>query len=178
MSKKNKKKLRQEAINAELEKRERARAELSPIDRSQMLSLVEFVGKNIIESGHEHGSQFTEQWARENSIDLGSLNTFLESERIKDDWDLVVSCDPFDMFGASTERLSWMPLAQDDLEELLDWLDEEVQGKGCNHDYTLAKEWLVNKSVDTATTLMALMAKGGGCDCEIVLNVEPESIYP
>jgi len=44
MNNKSKKQLRQEAINAELSKRERARAEMSPIDRSQMLSLVEYVG--------------------------------------------------------------------------------------------------------------------------------------
>mgnify|MGYP000642043960 CR=1 FL=1 len=178
MNNKSKKQLRQEAINAELSKRERARAEMSPIDRSQMLSLVEYVGKNVIESGHEHDSHFTEQWAQDNAIDIEGLKTFLESERIEDDWGLAVSCDPFEMFGASTERLSWMPLRQDELEQLLDWLDEAVQETGCDHNYKLAKDWLSNKSVDAATTLMALMAKGGGCDCEIVLNVEPENIYP
>ncbi len=178
MSKKNKKQLRQEAINAEIAKRESARADLSPIDRGQLLCLVEYVGKNIIDSGHEHDSQLIEQWTRNNSIDLNDLQTFLESERIKDDWDLAISCDPFDMFGASTERLSWMPLDQDELEELLDWLDEAVQKRGCNHNYTLTREWLSNKLKDTSTTLAALMAKGGGCDCEIVLNVEPETIYP
>lgn len=102
----------------------------------------------------------------------------MESERINDDWDLAVSCDSFDMFGTSKERLSWMPLGQEELEELLDWLDEALHETGCNHDYTLAKDWLSKRSVDTGATLMALMAKGGGCDCEIVLNVEPENIYP
>lgn len=104
----------------------------------------------------------------------------MASEGLSDDWDLAVSGDPYDLFGASDSRLSWMPLDEDELETMLDWMDEQLQLKGCNHDYTLTKEWLSDKSVDSSTTLMALMAKGGGCDCdcEIVLNVEPENVYP
>ncbi len=178
MTKKRKKQLRQEAINTEIAKRERSRLDRSPIDRSQLLCLVEYVGRNVIKHGHSNDVQFTKQWAYKNSVDYGHLKAFLETERIKDDWDLAVSCDPYDLFGSSSKRLSWMPLEYDELEDMLDWLDEELQKKGCNHDYTLAEEWLANQSVDSATTLMALMAKGGGCDCEIVLNVEPENIYP
>ncbi|NIB44799.1 DUF2695 domain-containing protein [Pseudomaricurvus alkylphenolicus] len=178
MTNKSKKQLRQEAIRAEIAKRQSTRANLSPLDRNQLLSLVEYVGKNIIENGHENNFQFSAQWARRNSVDLEKLTDFLASERINDDWDLAVGCDPFDLMGESEDRLSWMPLDQTELEDLLDWLDEAVQERGCNHDYTLSKEWLSNNSADTATTLMALMAKGGGCDCEIVLNVEPENIYP
>ena len=178
MSNKNKKRLREEAMKAELLRREQQRTEKSPISREQMLSLVEYVGKNIIEKGHEHNFEFTEEWVAQNSVDLSNLISFLEGERIKDDWDLAVSADPYDFFGVTSERLSWMPLEKNELESLLDWLDQTIPKKGCKHDYTLTKEWLSSKPVDTSTTLMALMAKGGGCDCEVVYNVEPENIYP
>ena len=82
------------------------------------------------------------------------------------------------MFGTADELLSLMPLEEKDLETLLDRLDTILSEKGCNHDYTFTREWLSSKPVDTSTTLMALMAKGGGCDCEIVYNIEPEIIYP
>ena len=178
MGKKDKKRQREEAIKAEILKRERQRAESSPIDRDQMLSFIEHVGKSIVEKGHEHNFDFTEQWASSNSVNIASLITFLENEGVKDDWDLVVSADPYDYFGATSERLSWMPLEKRDLEALLDWLDVTLLERGCKHDYALTKEWLSSKDVDIPTTLMALMSKGGGCDCEVVYNVEPENIYP
>jgi hypothetical protein len=178
MSKRDKKRQREEAIKAEILRREQQRAERSPIDRDQMLFLIEYVGKNVMEKGHEHNFEFTKQWASSNSINIDSLITFLENERIKDDWDLVVSADPYEYFGATSERLSWMPLEKNDLEALLDWLDVTLPERGCKHDYTLTKEWLSSKDVDISTTLMALMSKGGGCDCEVVYNVEPENIYP
>lgn len=178
MNKKNKKQLRQEAINAEIKRRERDRASRSPLNRDQMLRLVEYVGKSIIDGGHDHNFKYIAEWARQNSIDFEKLTSFLNSERIKDDWDLSVSCDPYKLFGSTADRLAWMPLEKDELEDLLDWLDEAVSEKGCAHNYSLAREWLSTKSVDTSTTLMALMAKGGGCDCEILLNVEEEYIYP
>jgi len=178
MSKKDKKRQREEAIKAEILKRENQRAAKSPVNRDQMLALVEYVGKNIMENGHEHNYEITSKWAVINSIDPDKLIGFLEGERIRDDWDLVVSADPFHFFGATNERLSWMPLEKNELESLLDWLECTLPERGCNHDYTLTKEWLEGKSVDISTTLMALMAKGGGCDCEVVYNVELENIYP
>lgn len=178
MNKKTKKQIRQEVINAEIKKRERDRASRSPINRDQMLLLLEYVGKLIIDKGHDHNFKYTEEWAVRNSIEFDRLGLFLKEERIKYDWDLVVSCDPYDFFGPTTERLAWMPLEKEELENLLDWLDEKISEKGCAHNYALAREWLSSKSVDTSITLMALMAKGGGCDCEIVLNVEEENIYP
>ena len=178
MTKKSKKQLRQEAIEAEKARRVEARLQSCPLDRNEFLSLIEFVGKNVIEFGHEHDSKYIAQWAALNSVDLDRLQEFLAAERLSDDWDLAVSGDPYDLFGPTDSRLSWMPLEEVELEAMLDWMDEQLQTKGCKHDYTLAKEWLSDKTVDSATTLMALMAKGGGCDCEIVLNVEPDNIYP
>lgn len=178
MSSKSKKQSRQEAIEAENVRRLSSRIDACPIDRDEFLSLVEFVGKNIIDSGHDHDSKYIEQWAKAQSIDIDKLKSFLSSEKINDDWDLAVSGDPFDLLGPTDTRLSWMPLDEEDLVSMLDWIDEQVQARGCSHNYALAREWLSDKAVDVSVTLMALMAKGGGCDCEIVLNVEPEYIYP
>ncbi len=173
-----KKQQREAAIKAEILRREKQRAEKSPVDREQMLSLIEYVGKHILENGHEHNFKYTENWASNNSIDIAALKKFLVEERVKDDWDLVVSADPYDFFGSTDRRLAWMPLDEVELEGLLEWLAASLSERGCKHDYTLAREWLASKDVDTSVTLMALMAKGGGCDCEIVYNVEAENIYP
>ena len=178
MGNKNKKQQREEEIKAEILKREKQRAEKSPIGRDDLISLVEYVGKNIIENGHNHNFEFTEKWVNENSVGFQELKDFLKGEYINDDWSLVIDADPYDFFGATEKRLSWMPLEKDEFESLLDWLDESLPERDCNHDYTLTKEWLSSQSVDISTTLMALMAKGGGCDCEIVYNIESENIYP
>ena len=63
------------------------------------------------------------------------------------------------------------------LESLFDYLDAEI-GSRCDGTHRLTREWAVQHSLDDLETeaLLALLAKHGGCccDCEVLLNVEPQ----
>lgn len=178
MSKNDIKRQRVELMRAEIARREQARKERAPFSQEDMLKLIGFVGEKVMVDGHTHDFTYTLQWLRDNNCDQEKVIQFLNSEKIVDDWSLCIDGDPFALFGPSQDRLSWMPIDRPHLEALLDWLDVEVPKRGCNHDMTLTTEWLKVHDCPMHPTIMALLAHGGGCDCEVVLNVEPETIYP
>ena len=152
--------------------------ERSPITRDEMLSLVMFVSNSIYQRGQQDGLAFTAEWAANNNTDISQLKSFLESEHLYDDWTLIKDGDPYKLFGASGKRLAWMPLEREDLAEMITWLDQAVTTQGCAHDFTFAKKWLSHTSLHAPTTLMALIVKGGECDCKIAENVKLDEIYP
>ncbi len=178
MSKKNKKRQREAAIKAEIARREKDRRDRSPLSRDDMLNLLGFVGEKVMTEGHTHDFTFTREWLKSNGFDEQATLRFFNEENIKDDWSLCTERDPFTLFGPSEDRLSWMPIDCSQLESLIEWLDTELPIKGCNHDLSLTSKWLKTNNCPVHPTLMALLAHGGGCDCEVVLNVEPEGIYP
>jgi len=128
--------------------------------------------------GHTHDFSFTCEWLQSNGFDEQQALKFFSDENIQDDWSLCVEGDPFALFGPSANRLSWMPISRPQLESLIEWLDTELSNEGCNHDMSLSSSWLERNNCPVHPTLMALLAHGGGCDCEVVLNVEPETICP
>ena len=178
MNKNDKKRQREALMRTEIARREHARKERAPFSREDMLKLVEFVGEKIMVEGHRDDFKYTLLWLQENNCELEKAIEFLKGERIVDDWSLCIKGDPYALFGASQERLSWMPIDRPHLEDLLDWLEVEVPKRGCKHDMTLTIEWLNAHICPTHPTIMALLTHGGGCDCEVVLNVDPETIYP
>jgi hypothetical protein len=178
MSKRNKKAAREAVIKAEIARREADRASRSPIDRQQMLSLVSNVGASIAENGHKNDFTLTDSWLNNNNIDVVKMHEFLASVNILDDWSLLIEGDPFQLFGASENRCSWMPLEKNELGLLINYVDTQVQENGCHHDHRHTKEWLSGRSHNQNEVIAALMAHGGFCDCEVVMNVEEESIYP
>jgi hypothetical protein len=94
------------------------------------------------------------------------------------------------------DRRDRSPLTRDEMLKLLDYVGEKVMIEGHNHDFSYTCEWLQSNGFEMQQalkffsdeniqddcpvhpTLMALLARGGGCDCEVLLNVEPETIYP
>ncbi len=178
MSKNDKKRKREAAIKAEIARREKDRRERSPISRGDMLNLLSFVGERVMTEGHTNDFTFTIDWLKRNGFDEQAVLKFFSDENLIDDWSLCTEGDPYSLFGPSEDRLSWMPIESFQLESLIEWLDEKVPIKGCNHDLSLTTKWLKTNNCPVHPTLMALLAHGGGCDCEVVLNVEPEGIYP
>lgn len=178
MIKSSKKTHRQKAINAEKERRIRLRKEKSPLNQEQMLSLIEYVGGKAIEHGHNNDLSYASEWARKYTIDFDRLCLFLNGENIHDDYELFCQTDPYEFFGQTETRLAWMPLEQKEMSELLEFIDKKLSHQGCDHNYKITEKWLETKLHDTSVVLAALLAKGGGCDCEIVFNIDPEEIYP
>ena len=59
------------------------------------------------------------------------------------------------------------------LDRLLDHLDERLS-EPCDHTLRFTEEWARGESRDWPALEAALADAGGGCDCEVLANVDPE----
>ena len=178
MSKKDRKRQRRAAEQAEINRRQEDCKKSSPFTRDELLDLIFFVSEKYMRDGRTSDFTYTKLWLDSNGFDEELSISFLNDIKINDDWSLCMEGDPYALFGTSADRLSWMPIESAQLEALTDYLDAGVQNVGCKHNLALTKGWLEKHRHPVYPTLMALMAHGGFCDCEVVMNVEPEYIYP
>ena len=65
-----------------------------------------------------------------------------------------------------------LPLAKDIFESLFDYLDEKLSEYDCQEDFTFTVEFLEKHDCDIEQVLEWLVENGGGCDCEVLDNVE------
>lgn len=72
---------------------------------------------------------------------------------------------------------SRMVLDAEQLDELLDFVEAEVESVGCDHSLRAARVWAVANEIDPEVLAESLGHFGGYCDCEVVLNVVPEEIF-
>ena len=63
-----------------------------------------------------------------------------------------------------------MPLAPQDLRDLLDHLDRE-DAPPCDHTLREAVEFLEKRELDVERVVAWLHEHGGYCDCEVIYNV-------
>ena len=173
-----KKQQRQLAIEHEQRHRNQEAVDACPISREAYANLVDHVTDEIVDHGHSHDCALTRGYLEDHAHPVDAMISFLTTKRITDDWSLLVSGDPFALFGATAGRSVRMPLEEEQLESLISWLDAEVQSRGCAHDHTLTREWLQRHGIAPTRTIGTLMALGGFCDCEVAMNVEPDGIYP
>lgn len=173
-SKSDKKQERARLIQEEKQRRRQDLEERSPLDFAQMLSLKEHVSRKLFEKKSDEEFQNTKGWAEQNGVDTHNLITFLKAERIVNDFDVATSADPYKLFGPRDGRYVHMPLDYEELDALLDDLDETVSSVGCDHTHKHTELWLEERRKDIPVVLIALISLGGGCDCEVVMNVEPE----
>jgi hypothetical protein len=169
---------RRKAAAQEQERRWRANEGASPLSRELLDSLLDHLAERIVSDGHDGTFRHTLAWLSTNGIDPNPVVTFLQSHRWEDDFAVAISGDPCVLFGPTPERLARMPIARGALEELVAWVDEKCRAEGCDNSRRFTREWLQKRGLPVAPTELALLAQGGGCDCEVVLNVHPEMIYP
>ena len=172
LSKKERRRLAEEEIDA----RQRARASRSPLTREELDELYAFVAERAFRDGRDKSLALTTEWVT--SHDRLPAIAFLNEFGVATDWDVLVNADPCALFGPTATRLARMPLEPDQLLALIDAIDAQVEAVGCQHDLRLTRAWLEERGLPTALVEFALIAQGGGCDCEVVLNVDPERIYP
>ena len=70
-----------------------------------------------------------------------------------------------------------MPLDQAQLESLLDHVDTAVAAQGCDHSRKATDAWATQYGVDLDRLYEGLEEYGGFCDCEVVMNVDPDAIF-
>ena len=177
MPKSDRKKQRRLAAQKEEERRQREREQRSPLSRRQLNDLLDLLSERIMRHGHDGTMKTTSGYLRDIGVDVGDGITFFTELGFESDYDVAIGADPNVLFGTDGSRKRRMPIERKDLEDLIDWLDDEVGQKGCQNDLRLTRAWLKSRNLPDATTEIALLALGGGCDCEVVLNVDPDEIY-
>ena len=68
--------------------------------------------------------------------------------------------------------LSSLPMPAELFKELFDYLDEELSVESCQDDLRLTRAFLESQGCDTEAVLEWLEENGGGCDCEVLGNIE------
>jgi len=173
-----KKEFRQLAIEREMARRYAAASEACPISRDTYEALLDYVSDQIVESGHRHDFSITKVYLKAHGQPLEQMLAFLSEHGLRDDWAFFMEGDPNRIFGPTADRIARMPLKQSDLKELLSWLERQLEDHDCDHTHRLTQSWLNQHKQQVTRVIGALMAQGGFCDCEVVLNVEADSIYP
>ena len=79
----NTKQARQKLIKAEYLKRQKLRAAEALIDFEEMLSLVEFIGRNILEHSHNFDFSYAHKWCDANDVKFETQKTYLMRLKLK-----------------------------------------------------------------------------------------------
>jgi hypothetical protein len=72
-----------------------------------------------------------------------------------------------------SERAPALPIAPERLLALFDMLHRERAAERCDNTCRMTERWLDESRLPAAKVLSWLRQRGGYCDCEVVLNVEP-----
>jgi hypothetical protein len=70
-----------------------------------------------------------------------------------------------------------MVLDEAQLSDLLDYLDDQVAEAGCDHTLRFTEAWASAHRIESSDLVQSVQHFGGYCDCEVVANIEPESIF-
>ena len=66
-----------------------------------------------------------------------------------------------------------LPMDEELFWQLFDYVDEKLEiNDGCDHSLTFTREFLDKQKVDVGSVLDWIVNEGGGCDCEVLYNVE------
>lgn len=65
-----------------------------------------------------------------------------------------------------------MPIAKADLKKLFDFVDEQLEANGCDHTLKATRAFLAQRDLPQEAIVPWLVEEGGGCDCEVIANVE------
>lgn len=75
------------------------------------------------------------------------------------------------------EARGHMVLDADQLDELLDYVEAEVESAGCDHSLRATRAWAAANEIEPEVLAESLGHFGGFCDCEVLLNVDAEEIF-
>ena len=66
-----------------------------------------------------------------------------------------------------------LPMAKSYFGISFDYVDEKLEtNDGCDHSLTFTREFLETQKVYVESVLDWIINEGGGCDCEVLYNVE------
>lgn len=75
------------------------------------------------------------------------------------------------------ERIARFPLDRAGLVSLRAALERALGRPGCDHSLRHTEAWLARKGLEVEAARDAIIDEGGACDCEVLLNVEPDELF-
>jgi hypothetical protein len=76
-----------------------------------------------------------------------------------------------------TARAALLPLNKGDLGDLIDFVDAYVVAEGCDHTRRFTERWATERQIALDRLAEGLEEFGGFCDCEVVMNCDPDQIF-
>ena len=74
---------------------------------------------------------------------------------------------------AQIEFENSLPISKQQFHNLFDFLDEELEKKGCDDSLKITKQFLETNKVQNIEEVENWLKENGGfCDCEVLYNVE------
>ncbi|MEJ7847870.1 MAG: DUF2695 domain-containing protein [Pyrinomonadaceae bacterium] len=67
-----------------------------------------------------------------------------------------------------------LPDAQETISELLNYLEDELYDKDCNHSLRYSMQYMMEKSLNFPKLTGWLNDNGGYCDCKVMEQIAPE----
>jgi len=170
------KQARKRAVAQEQQRRWRQAETNAPLTRAELEELIVYLSDRVLEA-HDGTFTFTEAWLAGKSLAPEPVLGFLRANHAECDFE-VFYADPHLLFGPTPARLARIPIDEIDLASLREAVDDRVRGQGCDHSVRFTRQWLIDNRFPAAPTLSALLAQGGGCDCEVAMNAQPHKFYP
>jgi hypothetical protein len=65
-----------------------------------------------------------------------------------------------------------MPISKPDLKALFEYVEVKFQEEGCNNTLSATRAFLSQRQLSEELIIDWLIDQGGGCDCEVMANVE------
>lgn len=72
------------------------------------------------------------------------------------------------------EFLASLPVSKEKLEELFEFIEDELYETECDDTARFAMQFMLNENLPFPKILAWLNANGGHCDCKIMENIERE----
>jgi hypothetical protein len=69
------------------------------------------------------------------------------------------------------EAIAKLPLSKQAMREMFDWVDDKLQA-GCDTTLQYTLEFIRGRGLPEEEIVKWLKEYGGGCDCEVIANVE------
>ncbi|MGW6704543.1 DUF2695 domain-containing protein [Streptomyces sp. NPDC054956] len=81
-----------------------------------------------------------------------------------------------DAYKAERKRDEWdvLGIDREELDDLLEHLEVSLADAECDHTLKFSRAWADSRSLAWPELESGLLAAGGGCDCEVLLNVDPD----
>jgi len=74
-------------------------------------------------------------------------------------------------------RAAVLPMNREQLTALVEFVDGLVVSEGCDHTLRHARSWVRDHDLVWTPIARGLTELGGYCDCEVVMNCDPEDVF-